>query len=177
MTPMRRLVVSFICLSAIGAIGAPGSVWADTVAHSDAAFMKDAAQAGNFEVQGSQLALTKASSAQVKTFAQQMIDDHTKAGQELATLAASKGVKLSNEPSIAEKAKLKLLGTHEGAKFDAKYAESVGVSAHEDAVKLFTKAASEAKDADVKAFAAKTLPTLQHHLQMAQDLKAAVAPK
>ncbi len=174
MTPMRRLVVSLICLSAIGAAS---SVWADTVAHSDASFMKDAAEAGNFEVAGSQLALTKASSAQVKTFAQQMIDDHTKAGQELATLATSKGVKLSSDPSIAQKAKLKLLGTHEGAKFDAKYAESVGVSAHEDAVKLFTKAANEAKDADVKAFAAKILPTLQHHLQMAQDLKAAVAPK
>lgn len=169
MKPIRTLFTVLACMSA--AFIATGAL-ADTVAHKDASFMKNAAEAGHYEVEGSQLALTKASSADVKTFAQQMIDDHGKAGQELATLAASKGVKLSDGPSIAQKGKLKLLGTHEGAKFDAKYAESVGVSAHEDAVKLFTKAASDAKDPDVKAFAAKTLPALQHHLEMARTLKA-----
>ena len=167
---MRPLLASFLCLSAVVATEAAS---ADTVAHSDASFMKAAAHAGNMEVEGSRLALSKSASPQVKTFAQQMIDDHTKAAQALAALAASKGVKLPDGPSLGQKAELKLLGTHDGAKFDAKYAEKVGVGAHEDAVKLFTKAASEAKDADVKAFASKTLPTLQHHLEMAQALKAA----
>jgi len=164
------LASSLLCLSA--ACFSAGAL-ADSVAHKDAAFMKDAAHAGHMEVEGSQLALNKASSPQVKTFAQQMIDDHNKAAAELATLAASKGVKLADGPSITQKAKLKMLGTHDGAKFDADYAKTVGVSAHEDAVKLFTKASNEAEDADVKAFATKTLPTLQHHLEMARQLAAA----
>ena len=170
MTSIRSLVASLGLASAC-VVGA--AAWADTVVHKDAAFLKDAAQAGHMEVEGSRLALSKASSAQVKSFAQQIIDDHARAGAELATLAAAKGVKLSDDPSLAQKAKLKLLGTHEGAKFDAKYAETVGVSAHEDAVKLFSKASTEANDPDVKAFAAKTLPTLQHHLEMARSMQAA----
>ena len=174
MKSIRSLILPLICLSAVMSAG---GALADTVAHSDASFMKDAAHAGQMEIEGSRLALTKASSQQVKDFAQKIIDDHTKAGQELATLAAAKGVKLPDEPSLAQKTKLKLLGTHDGAKFDAKYAETIGVSAHEDAVTLFTKASRDAKDADVKAFAIKTLPTLQHHLQMAQELKTATAQK
>lgn len=147
--------------------------YGDTVVHSDAAFMKDAAHAGHMEVEGSRLALSKSTSSQVKAFAQMMVDDHGKAAQELGKLAAAKGVKLPDEPALTQKARLKLLGTHDGPKFDAKFAETVGVNAHEDAVKLFSKASAEAKDPDVKAFAAKTLPTLQHHLQMARDLQGA----
>ena len=169
---IRSLIAPLICVCAVMS---SESAVADSVAHRDAAFMKDAAHAGQMEIEGSRLALTKSSNPKVKEFAQKIIDDHTQAGQELATLAAAKGVKLPDEPSLTQKAKLKMLGTHEGAKFDAKYAETIGVDAHEDAVKLFTKASNDAKDADVKAFAANTLPTLQHHLQMAQDLKAATA--
>lgn len=169
-TMMRNLLLA-TCVGA-AAVAATGVAYADSVAHGDASFLKNAAEAGSMEVEGSQLALNKASSADVKSFAQQMIDDHTKAAQDLSALASSKGVKLPEGPSITQKAKLKLLGTHEGAKFDADYAKSVGVKAHEDAVKLFTKASTDAKDADVKAFAAKTLPTLQHHLEMARELQA-----
>ena len=172
MKSIRSLFVSLACTSAVMAGGA---AMADTVAHADAAFMKDAAHAGELEIEGSKLALTKSASPEVKKFAQMIIDDHTKAGQELGTLAAAKGVKIADDPSMTQKAKLKMLGTHDGAKFDAKYAETIGVGAHEDAVKLFTKASTNAKDPDVKAFAAKTLPTLQHHLEMAQQLKASTA--
>lgn len=169
-----KSIYSFIApLLYLSAFTMAGGALADTVAHSDAAFMKDAAHAGHMEVEGSRLALSKSTSSQVKAFAQQMIDDHGKAAQELATLAAAKGVKLPDEPALTQKARLKLLGGNEGPKFDAKYAETIGVNAHEDAVKLFSKASMEAKDADVKAFAAKTLPKLQHHLQMARDLQGA----
>ena len=97
-----------------------------------------------------------------------------RSNQALQALAASKGMKLPDAPSIAQRAKIKLLSARDGAGFDRQYASSMGVSAHEDTVKLFQKAARDAKDADVKAFAAKTLPTLEHHLQMARDLKATV---
>ena len=136
--------------------------------------MKQAAQNGHAEVDGSKLALAKSGNAQVKTFAQQMVDDHTKAGDELEKLASSKGVGVPSKPSVAQQSKAKSLSAASGSTFDKRYAASIGVSAHEDTVKLFQKAANDAQDADVKAFAAKTLPTLEHHLQMAKDLKVAV---
>lgn len=141
------------------------------LARADIAFLNQAAQNGHAEVEGSKLALTKATNAQVKSFAQQMVDDHTKANQELASLASSKGVEVPTEPSLAQKAKMKLLSAADGARFDQRYADSIGVTAHQDTIKLFERASTDAKDPDVKAFAVKTLPTLQHHLQMAQDLK------
>lgn len=147
------------------------------VARADAAFMKQAAQNGHAEVEGSKLALTKASSEKVKTFAQQMIDDHTKANAELMELAKAKGVELPTEPSLMQKGKQKLLEQSDGADFDRRYAETLGVKAHEDTIKLFRKGAKEAKDADVKAFAEKTLPKLEHHLEMARELHAAVGGK
>jgi putative membrane protein len=145
------------------------------LARADAAFLKQAAQNGHAEVESSKLALTKAVNTQVKGFAQQMVDDHTKTGQELAALAASKGVEVPKEPSVAQKAKLKMLSAADGANFDKRYADSMGVAAHQDTLKLFQKAAAGATDPDVKAFASKSLPTLQHHLQMAQELKTATA--
>lgn len=144
---------------------------------ADAGFMKQAAQNGHAEVESSKLALTKATNAQVKSFAQQMVDDHTKANNELQSLAQSKGVELPTDASLAQRAKMKLLSAQDGASFDRRYVQTMGVAAHEDTIKLFEKAANEAKDADVKAFAQKTLPTLQHHLQMARDMRSVVDPE
>ncbi len=171
-----------LCMIAVGASAqtasapaAPAASTSSKLAHADSAFIKDAAEAGNFEVEESQLALSRTSNAQVKSFAQQMVDDHTKAGQELAGLAQSKGVKVSDKPSMAQRAKIDLLKTHKDG-FDKNYAESQA-NAHDSVVKMFRKEASEGKDADVKAWAAKTLPTLEHHQQMAQELKTATAGK
>jgi putative membrane protein len=147
---------------------------AATAAHarSDASFMKEAAQAGSAEIEASKLAQTKAQRTDVKTFAQTMIDDHTKVADELKALAASKKVELPTGPSITQKGELKLIDAGADAKFDERYVKAFGVKAHEDAVKLFEQAAKEAQDADVKAFAQKTLPGLQHHLEMARSLSS-----
>lgn len=142
--------------------------------HADSAFLKQAAQNGHAEVEGSKLALSKATSPEVKAFAQQMVEEHGKAGEELNALAASKGIILSDGPSIAQKAKLKILSVRDGHSFDQHYADSLGIKAHQDTVKLFQKASDEAKDPDVKAFAIKTLPVLQHHLDLSRDLYATV---
>lgn len=144
------------------------------LARADAAFLKQAAENGHAEVKSSELAGAKASSAKVKEFAKQMVEDHTKAGNELSTLAAAKGVEVPAEPSLTQQAKIKLLGMSEGEKFDAKYADQFGVKAHEDTVKLFEKGAKEAKDEEVKAWAEKTLPSLRQHLEHAKELKASV---
>ena len=163
---MKRtaLIVAGMFLSA--------SVWAAGLTKSDQNFLENAAQAGHFEIEGSKLAATQGASGDVKSFADQMIQDHTAVGNELDQLASSKGVQVSTEPSLIQKAKLKVLGAYKGASFDKHYASEVGVSAHQDAVKLFQTASRKAKDPDVKAFATKALPQLQHHLAMAQSLKA-----
>lgn len=140
------------------------------LARADTAFMKQAAENNHAEIASSQLATQKATDPAVKAFAQQMVADHGKTGQELAALASAKGVELPDGPSMMQKAKLKLLEGADGADFDRRYSETMGLAAHRDTVKLFQKASADARDAEVKAFATKTLPALQHHLEMAQKL-------
>ena len=143
-----------------------------SLSHQDKSFLKDAAEGGNAEVSGSQVALAQSGSADVKTFAQMMVDDHGKAGTELKGLAEQKGVKVSDTPSITKKTEIKMLSERKGSSFDQHYADSIGVKDHQDTIKLFQKEVDKGSDADVKAWASKTLPTLQHHLEAAQALKA-----
>jgi putative membrane protein len=144
-------------------------------ARSDASFMKQAAENGNAEIEASKLALTKAKNPEVKTFADHMVADHTKVADELKQLAASKKVDLPTGPSMMQKGKLKMLNSGSDDKFDERYARDFGLKAHQDTIKLFQNAANEAKDADVKAFAQKTLPALQSHLDMARKLASTTA--
>jgi putative membrane protein len=163
------------CLAA-GAASAQATMPAATpasgakVAHADSSFLKDAAEANFAEINAANIAVTKGSSADVKSFAQRMIDQHKQADSDLQSLAVAKGVKLPADASMMQKGKLKVLEQRDGTSFDHHYAEGQ-VSAHKDAVKLFTKASTDAKDADVKAWAVKMLPTLQQHLQDAQALE------
>ena len=138
----------------------------------DKSFLKNAAEGGNAEVEGSKVAIAQSANADVKAFAQQMIDDHGKAGDELKSLAGQKGVKVSDTPSMTKKTEIKLLSERKGSSFDQHYADSIGVKAHQDTIKLFQKEVDKGSDADVKAWASKTLPTLQRHLEAAQALKA-----
>lgn len=136
----------------------------------DRDFLESAAQASHLEVQASRLALEKTRNADLKAFAQKMIDEHGKAGQQLAALAHGKGYDVPTEPSLTQKARLKALGLRDEG-FDKAYAEEIGVGAHEDAVALFEKASNDVKDPDIRQFAIQTLPTLRQHLRMAGTLK------
>ena len=149
-----------------------GAATAQKLSSSDADFLKKAAEGGQAEIAASKLAESKSSSAEVKAFASQMVADHTKSGEELKQLAAAKGVTLPVEPSKAQAKKLKDLESASGAAFDKRYAENFGVEAHQDMLKL-VKSGTKAKDADVKGFAEKTLPTVEHHLDMGKKLKSA----
>ncbi|KAI3591515.1 hypothetical protein D9X30_3340 [Cupriavidus sp. U2] len=153
---------------------AGGSAGASRPAHSDSKFIEDAAHSGHAEIEASKLAQQKSQNADVKSFADRMIHDHGKVGAELDALAAKKGVTTPKEPSTTQKSEIKALSALSGAKFDKMYASRIGVAAHESAVKTFREASNTAKDADVKAFAAKHLPDLEGHLQMARDLKKKV---
>jgi len=139
-------------------------------------FLTDAAESGHMEIAGSKMALEKSKNAEVKQFAQKMIDDHTKVGQQLEALAKSKGYEPPKEPSLMQTAKLKAMGLRDEG-FDKAYADEIGVDAHESAVKLFEKASKEVKDPEVKQFAIETLPSLQQHLQAAKALQQSVSAK
>lgn len=141
------------------------------LAHADSSFLKDAAESGIAEVSAGKIAVQKSANADVKAFAQKMVDGHGSARNDLQSLAAAKDVKLPTDETVVQKGKLKLLEQRDGTSFDHHYAEGQ-VSAHKDAIKLFQKASTNAKDADVKAWATKMLPTLQQHLQDAQALEA-----
>lgn len=136
----------------------------------DKKFMMDAAMGGKAEVAMARLALERSSSDAVKQYAQQMIDDHTKAGDELAQVASMKGISLPMEPDAGHKAALAKMQQLSGAAFDSEYIKMAGVKDHEKMEKLFMSESRKGKDADAKGFAAKTLPTVQAHLRMAREM-------
>ena len=144
-----------------------------TSASKDAAFMRTAADDGMAEVDHGQLATQNASSADVKQFAQRMVDDHGKANDELKGLASQKNVTLPAEMSAKHKAMHEKLAKLKGDAFDAAYMSHM-VTAHAQAVALFQKEAKGGADPDAKAWAAKTLPTLQEHHKMARSISGKV---
>lgn len=171
---MKRTATALLLALALPAAWSQGAPLIDK---GDGSFLKQAAEQGHAEIESSRLALQRAETREVKAFAQQMVDDHTRAGRELSKLAAAKGVELPGEPSTMQQAKIKLLGRIEGRNFDTQYADDYGVKAHESTVMLFEKAEAEAKDADVKAWATKMLPILRQHLHHAYELKRQTGPK
>ena len=145
----------------------------DKIARSDRKFIEKAAESGMFEVQVGQLAAAKASDAQVKSFAGMLVDQHTAANNELVKLANVKGVELPAAPNHGLRKDIDKLGKRNGAEFDEHFVREVGIKSHEKAIKMFEKAGKDVKDAELKAFIAKTLPGLRDHLAMAQQLPQA----
>jgi putative membrane protein len=140
---------------------------------ADSDFMMKAAQGGLAEVDMGNMASSKATNADVKKFGDRMVTDHSKANDELKQLASTKGVTLPTTVSDEEKKDMDAMTAKEGKDFDKAYIDDM-VKDHEKDVAEFEKASKEAKDADLKAWAAKTLPTLQKHLQMAKDAQKKV---
>jgi putative membrane protein len=133
-------------------------------------FATKVAAANTFEIQSSELATERAERDDVKTFAKQMIDDHTKAGKDFKAAVQAANIQAPKEESDAkQKATLKKLEGAKGKSFDQAYV-SAQTDAHKEAVTLFKNYASKGQTAPLKDFAQKTLPTLEHHLQMVQDL-------
>lgn len=143
----------------------------DAVPEADRDFMKKAAEAGHAEVQAARLALSKTSNAQVKKFAQMLVDDHTKANAQLEQIASAKGVKLPTEPSLMHKSKLQLMKMADGKDFDERFTEDMGVDAHRETIEMFREEIANGRDPQVKAFAQQALPKLESHLEMAQQLR------
>jgi putative membrane protein len=146
---------------------------ASGIAAADQAFVKEAAMGGMAEVDLGQLAASKAADADVKQFGQRMVDDHGKANEELKSWASSKGVMLPTELDAKHKAEHAKLEKLSGEAFDKAYMASM-VADHNTDVAAFQREAKAAKDPELKAWVAKTLPTLEDHQKSAKEISAKV---
>ncbi|KTT37449.1 membrane protein [Pseudomonas oryzihabitans] len=172
MTPMLKKASS-LSLALLLAAGAGLAQAADKL--SPAQFVDDASAKGIAEIEAGKLALDKSQSQDIKSFAQQMIDDHTKANEQLKSLAQQKKLEVSSDAELMDKAKAMILQVRDDS-FDRSYANNQ-VMAHEQTIAIFRTEAETSKDAELKAFAQKTLPTLEHHLQEAKALQSKYAKK
>jgi putative membrane protein len=160
---------------------APASASTKASASSaDQAFVRKAAMGGLAEVELGRLAQQKASSDEVKQFASRMVQDHSKSNDELKQVASAKGIEVPSALDMKHKNDYDRLNKLSGAEFDRAYMSHM-VDDHRKDVADFKKEADSGRDADIKSFAAKTLPTLQEHMQLAQKTNDAVkksgAPK
>ena len=140
------------------------------LSENDYKFVKDAARGGTAEVELGQLAQQKAANPAIRDFGQRMVADHQKANEQLKEIAARKGAMLPAQLSHHENSTLDRLQKATGNDFDKMYAKDM-VKDHETDVKDFESAAKNVEDTDLRAFAQKTLPTLQEHLRMARNIE------
>ena len=149
-----------------------GNAKAGALSSGDLQFVEKAAMGGLAEVELGKLAQQKATSDQVKTFAGHMVQDHTKANDELKAIATNKGARIPADPGEKHKTAMQKLQKLSGGEFDREYMKLM-VADHKETVADFKKQAQSGKDADLKGFAASALPKLEEHLKMAQSVREA----
>ena len=139
-------------------------------------FVKQVAISDMFEIESNKLAQQKGT-AEEKTFASQMVTDHTKTSTELKGLVSGGKVKAELPTALdsSHQTKLDKLKAATSSVFSSQF-ESMQVDAHKDAVDLFERYSKGAENSDLKDWAGKTLPALKHHLEMAQNLGKKPAP-
>jgi putative membrane protein len=173
---MKRIIIALGCTLLAGPALAQsagektGVNSALGVSPTTADFVKEVAISDMFELESNNLAKDKGNAPE-KAFASQMVTDHTKTSTELKALVSSGKVKAEVPTALdsSHQSKLDKLKGESGKDFSSDF-DSVQVNAHKDAVSLFERYAKGGDNADLKNWAGKTLPALQHHLEMAQDL-------
>lgn len=160
------LLAAAIIFASSGSLIAQKST--DTKSAADAKFAREAAIGGMEEVELGKVAVQKASNDKVKEFGQRMIDDHSKAGKELKSVAAKNNIVLPAELDAKHKAMVDKYSSMSGAAFDRAYMRDM-VKDHTSDVADFQKEANNGTDQGLKTFAATTLPTLQEHLRIAKE--------
>jgi putative membrane protein len=171
MKAVLSLTISLLALSSISVC-----VYAlDPLKESDKKFITTAAGDGLAEVKIGHLAETKAGSSAVKAFAIDMVRDHSKANDELKTIAKKKGVELPKKLDPEHAELYAKLSKASGAEFDKTYMDKM-VHGHKEVIDLLTDE-THSSDATLKDWAAKTLPTIQEHLEHAQKIDAELNKK
>ena len=150
---------------------AGGETSPNSLSSKDKNFVMQAGQVGMLEVELGRLAVQRGSSAGVKQYGQEMVEEHTRANQELMQLAMQKGVKLPTEMSTQNKALMERLSGLSGTSFDAAYKQAM-IESHNQAIALFQAQSQQGQDPDLKAWATQKLPNLQAHLQMVNQMLA-----
>jgi predicted outer membrane protein len=140
-----------------------------TLSKGDQRYFDDLAKANLAEIQSGKVAQTKASSAEVKQFAQHMVDDHGKKFEEQRSMAKAKNVALPAAPDDKHKDAMKKMERLSGAEFDRAYMGQM-VKDHETTLQLVQDIAKKADDSDLKAAAQKAMPDIQKHLETAKRL-------
>jgi putative membrane protein len=140
---------------------------------TDRRFVTKAADEGQDEVTLAQLAAQRATNSEVRSFAQKLADDHTTVNAELMTIASQKNVKVDKDGD--KDRAYKRLSKKTGSDFDQEFVEHM-IDEHEKDIKMFEKAAKDAKDSDVRSFASKHVDHLRQHLQQAQSLRQTLMP-
>lgn len=144
-----------------------------TLNDQDRNFAMEAAKSGMTEVMHGQAATTNGTNAKVKSFGEMMVRDHTKANDELKSLATAAGLTLPTAPYASQQRMHDELKAKTGADFDKAFAEMM-VTDHQKAVDLFKKQSADGSDPALKQFADKTLPTLEQHLAQSKELRDAL---
>jgi putative membrane protein len=171
---MMKRVMTCAALVAIGFyLSLPGLAIAkdSQVGIADQIFAMKAAGGGLEEVHLGKLAADQAASPEVKQLAQRLVQDHTKANQELLSIAEKKDIDVPKELDDMHEDVVELFSKLEGASFDREYVR-YQVMHHEMDTAAFAVQAREGEDPDLKAFAAKQLPLLRGHLQLLRELSA-----
>lgn len=156
-------------LAAAFGLAGLGQAFAQDMSPQD--FVNEAASGGMFEVQSSQLALERSQNADVKAFAEKMVADHTPNNEELMAIATAAGLTPPAEIMGANAENMKAVQDATGDAFDKTYAEKQ-VAAHEAAVTLYQAYAEGGQEQSLKAYAEKSLPVLQEHLENAKAMAA-----
>lgn len=142
-------------------------------AEEDAEFAVEAADGSMLEVELGTMALTKAASPEVKAFAQKIVDEHTKANNELKALAEKKNITLPTTMGDEHKRKYEKLQEKTGPEFDKEYMDLM-VKDHKEDIKEFEEQAEDGSDPEIKEWASSKLPTLRNHLEEAERVHEAV---
>jgi putative membrane protein len=166
------MVIGFVALALITLIG-PAAAQGQ-LNNADQEFVKKAAIGGVAEVELGRVATQRAARPSVRSFGERMVTDHGRGNAELATLARSKGMDVSNTLDVTHQAMRDRLSGLSGADFDRAYMSEM-VRDHTEDVALFERAAQSSTDADVKAFAERSLPMLRDHLALARQVNSEVA--
>jgi putative membrane protein len=174
---MKRMMIALSCLALLASPAFGQSIGEKTginatlgITPSTADFVREAAISDMFEIESNKLGQQRGSPAQ-KTFATQMVADHTKTSTELKSMVSSGKVKAEIPTALdsAHRSKLDKLNGYQGDDFAKNFA-SMQVDAHQDAVSLFERYSTGGDNPQLKEWATRTLPVLKHHLDMAQGL-------
>jgi putative membrane protein len=159
-------------LGAPAARAVPAAPAASPLSAADRELVMQMAQGGQYEVEVGRLAARRAASGAVRSYAQTLVNHHEAVNKELALLLEAKNLPPPQRLPADMQARLKHLQPLAGTAFDREFIRLAGIEDHRANLALFQRAARDAVDADVKAWAARTLPTLRGHLQQAQALAA-----